>query len=100
MRQIHLSRCARHVNATEKFGILTVSLLDESGASLQKITIKERDATDAELPAITKLTMCKASLCIWSSVCKMGGCSRFGWSEKLAPRQNLYCRPPLKIKPA
>jgi hypothetical protein len=44
------------VNATAKFGILTVSLLDESGASLQKITIEERDAIDIALPELTKLS--------------------------------------------
>jgi hypothetical protein len=45
-----------HVNAAVKFGILTVSLLDDSGVSLQKLTIKERDAIDIDLPELTKLS--------------------------------------------
>lgn len=44
-----------HVNAAVKFGVLGVSLLDENGVSLQKITLTERDALDIPLPELTKL---------------------------------------------
>ncbi len=37
------------------FGILTVSLLDESGQSLQKVTIQGRDDTSIALPELTKI---------------------------------------------
>jgi hypothetical protein len=49
-----------HVNAAVKFGRLTISLLDEAGASLQKVTLNERDATDIAIPELTKLSTRKA----------------------------------------
>ncbi len=45
-----------HVNAAVKFGRLTISLLDEAGVALQKVTLNERDATDIAIPELTKLS--------------------------------------------
>ncbi len=45
-----------HVNAAVKFGILTVSLLDDKGVPLQKVTIKERDALDVAIPEFSKFS--------------------------------------------
>jgi hypothetical protein len=45
-----------HVNAAVKFGVLTVSLLDEKGVSQQKITVTGRDELDLALPGLSKLS--------------------------------------------
>ena len=44
-----------HVNAAIKFGALTVSLLDDQGISLQKITITGKDEIGLALPELTKI---------------------------------------------
>jgi hypothetical protein len=44
-----------HVNAAIKFGALTVSLLDDQGISLQKITITGKDEINLALPELTKI---------------------------------------------
>jgi hypothetical protein len=44
-----------HVNSAVKFGALTVSLLDEKGVSLQKVTISGRDEIDLALSELTKI---------------------------------------------
>lgn len=44
-----------HVNAAIKFGALTVSLLDENGASQQKVTITGKDEVALAIPELTKL---------------------------------------------
>ncbi len=51
-----------HVNAAVPFGILTVSLLDESGQPLQKVTIQGRDDTAIALPELTKIAGRKGQL--------------------------------------
>lgn len=45
-----------HVNAAMRFGRLTVSLLDDAGVSMQKVTISERDAIDIAIPELSKLS--------------------------------------------
>ncbi len=44
-----------HVNAAVKFGALTVSVIDDHGASLQKVTITGKDEIDLALPELTKI---------------------------------------------
>jgi len=45
-----------HVNAAVKFGALTVSFLDEHGATLQKVTLAGQDGVDLAVPGLTKLS--------------------------------------------
>lgn len=44
-----------HLNAAVKFGALTVSLLDDQGVSLQKVTITGKDELALAVPELTKV---------------------------------------------
>lgn len=44
-----------HVNAAVKFGALGISLLDEDGAVIQKVTLQGRDSIDIPVPELTKI---------------------------------------------
>lgn len=67
-----------HVNAAVKFGRLIVSLLDEAGATIQKVTLNERDATDIAIPELTKLSTRKGQPLRLEFSVQKAACSRFG----------------------
>ncbi len=77
-----------HVNAAVKFGALTVSLLDDQGAAIQKVLIEGRDTTDIPIPELTKLPGRKGQ-CDSNSPSRTDGCFRSGWSKDMRRKVRL-----------